>query len=581
MRRVLPLLLLLTLSATARAQVSKVYVPHGTGQPSTCGKGTIYVDDATGHHWGNRQGACFDATAPSSPSGGYTLRAADYTFTTTSSSAVSSVGVRDPVDREMTFSLGTGGSLTQGGIFILFTYTNASGETIASNWRAVGTYNNCTVVVPSPPSVTNATGWNFYATTIASAYTTAKKQNSSPLTLGSPYTYSSYDSGGAALPSSNTTGGSQTVTVADGSLLFAPVDAGASWPSKVYQSLLVDAGTTQEEAVYVTAKPTATTVTTVFTKTHSTGFTVKSATGGIQEALMSLPGFPASSSQPGKGGTVVIPPYTTLKAPIHLRRGTRLDSDGPPASLSDLGGNRFMAALSFTSTDPGLGAVEMFGSANEFEIHNIAVWSNTNAVYAQGAVGAVGSSKIDGCLLYGNAGQTAHGAAGFRASAGTFYLRITNSVIIGSPAVWIYGQFLNSTTLEHLVVVPQVDGAAPSYVAEGIVVEANGGSPSGFAGGGFIRIRDVTTEGGNGPLLDLTDVNFDIEQFDVADWNVGSASPAPQMKVKMTEGYAVSTARLSQVVFTQTPAGWTSQATVQSLQASAPYPGRPSTRNSA
>jgi hypothetical protein len=504
------------------------------------------------------------STAPGSALTGYRLIASNYNFTTLCSTAVSTAGVRDPVDKELTFTLGTGGSLSNGGQYIMFTYTNASGETVASNARAAGTYNSCTLVIPSPPAVTGATGWNFYATNIASAYTTARKQNGSPIAIGTPFTYDTYNAAGSTLPASNTTGGSATVTVADGSLLFAPVDSASNYTATVRQAVLVDEGTSQEEYVYVMAKPSSTTFTAVFSKTHSAGFAVKSATGGIQEAIMSLPPFPTTPfTTGGKGGTVIIPLYTVIKAPIQLRRGTRLESDAVPGPLSDLGGFRFGGVIRFNSTDVGLGAVMTFGLSNEYELHNVAVWSNTNAFYSQGASGTTGNSVIDGCLLYGNFGQTVHASAGFRASAGTFYLRITNSVIVGSPAVWIYGQFLNSTTIEHCLVVPQRDGADPTYIAEGIVITANGGSPHGFAGGGFIRIRDVTTENGNGPLLNFTDVNFDVEQFDVADWVPNVAIPQPQIKVTQTDGYAISTMRLSRVVLTYVndPA-WTAQAGV-------------------
>jgi hypothetical protein len=58
MKRLLPLIAILFLCSTAHAQVSKTYVPHGTGAPSVCPLGTVYVDDSTGNVYANRLGAC-------------------------------------------------------------------------------------------------------------------------------------------------------------------------------------------------------------------------------------------------------------------------------------------------------------------------------------------------------------------------------------------------------------------------------------------------------------------------------------------------------------------------------------------
>lgn len=60
MRKLL-LLILLLVSIPCAAQVSRVYVRHGTGAPSACPIGTVYVDDSTGHVWVNRLGSCSDA----------------------------------------------------------------------------------------------------------------------------------------------------------------------------------------------------------------------------------------------------------------------------------------------------------------------------------------------------------------------------------------------------------------------------------------------------------------------------------------------------------------------------------------
>lgn len=47
-------------ASTAFAQnVSKVYVRHGSGAPSTCPLGTVYIDDVTGFSYTNKAGSCF------------------------------------------------------------------------------------------------------------------------------------------------------------------------------------------------------------------------------------------------------------------------------------------------------------------------------------------------------------------------------------------------------------------------------------------------------------------------------------------------------------------------------------------
>lgn len=65
--------LLLGVTFSALAQDSKQYVKHGTGAPSTCTVGTIYVDDSTGHHWSFKTGVgCFDETASAATAPGGT-----------------------------------------------------------------------------------------------------------------------------------------------------------------------------------------------------------------------------------------------------------------------------------------------------------------------------------------------------------------------------------------------------------------------------------------------------------------------------------------------------------------------------
>lgn len=473
---------------------------------------------------------------------GNKIQAANYVFSTTSSTAVSVAGVKDPVDRELTYAVtAPGGSIpTTGGVIIFFTYTNASGETLPSNIRGIGVGNggNSQITVTSPPAVANATGWNLYAG--QGALSSARKQNSSPIAIGTGQTLTTISSSGATKPTANTTGGSATVTVASGTSLSAPVEADTTSTAKVYQAVLIDGGTGQEETVYILAKPTASSFTASFSKTHSVGFTVTSATGGIQEAIMSWPAFP-----PLQGGTVVVPPYTLIKAPVILRQGTIL--------MGEAAGNAFDpsigAMIDFASTDAGIGAVMTLrtGSGVDAELHNLTVRSATNAVYAQGILGDLAGFIVDHCNLNGNLSGTNHNTSGLRSSYGSGYIRITNSVIAGAPAVALRGAFLNNAVFENILIGMRIDGGDLSYKGEGFTVVASGGGPVGPAGGGFIRMKNVVTENGNGAPLNLQDVNFDIEQFDVADPSFDT--PVSQFKYKITAGYAISTLRLSRVQF--------------------------------
>lgn len=48
-------------------------VKHGTGAPSSCPVGKVYVDDSNGHVWVNKTGVgCFDSTAAASATPGGT-----------------------------------------------------------------------------------------------------------------------------------------------------------------------------------------------------------------------------------------------------------------------------------------------------------------------------------------------------------------------------------------------------------------------------------------------------------------------------------------------------------------------------
>jgi hypothetical protein len=51
-------------------QITRQYVRHGTGAPSSCPAGTVYVDDATGFTYVNKAGSCFLSGGGATPPGG-------------------------------------------------------------------------------------------------------------------------------------------------------------------------------------------------------------------------------------------------------------------------------------------------------------------------------------------------------------------------------------------------------------------------------------------------------------------------------------------------------------------------------
>lgn len=56
----------------SRAQDSRQYVKHGTGAPSSCPPGTVYVRDSNGHPYTNNNGSCVDVTTLASTTPGGT-----------------------------------------------------------------------------------------------------------------------------------------------------------------------------------------------------------------------------------------------------------------------------------------------------------------------------------------------------------------------------------------------------------------------------------------------------------------------------------------------------------------------------
>lgn len=85
--------------------------------------------------------------------------------------------------------------------YVKETYTNANGETTASTEASLAVSANNYLVVASPPTIANATGWNVYISTATAIET---KQNSSPVVIGTSFTLSSpLNTTSAATPSVN------------------------------------------------------------------------------------------------------------------------------------------------------------------------------------------------------------------------------------------------------------------------------------------------------------------------------------------------------------------------------------------
>lgn len=101
-------------------------------------------------------------------------------------------------------SLTAAGVLTsQGTMYVKTTYVTDQGETAASAEASLAVTDNHELVVASPAAMTGASGWNVYIETSSGG---EKKQNSTPIAIGTSYTLTAAPSGaGAAVPGSNGT----------------------------------------------------------------------------------------------------------------------------------------------------------------------------------------------------------------------------------------------------------------------------------------------------------------------------------------------------------------------------------------
>ncbi|MEV7770584.1 hypothetical protein [Kitasatospora sp. NPDC086791] len=109
----------------------------------------------------------------------------------------------------------TGGTVAAGTYQVEVSYTNASGETVASASSSVTTTGSTsTITVTSPAASGNATGWYAYVTQAGGASYTRQQTLGSPTAIGTNLTLTAAPTNSGAAPqASNTTAGSSTVIV--------------------------------------------------------------------------------------------------------------------------------------------------------------------------------------------------------------------------------------------------------------------------------------------------------------------------------------------------------------------------------
>lgn len=99
----------------------------------------------------------------------------------------------------------SGGSLAAATYYVVMTYVNPLGETLASPEVSLAVAAGALLVVASPPNSGNATGYNIYASTASGS---EKLQNSPPVPLGQSWTLPTggINTQGNGAPSANTAG---------------------------------------------------------------------------------------------------------------------------------------------------------------------------------------------------------------------------------------------------------------------------------------------------------------------------------------------------------------------------------------
>lgn len=144
----------------------------------------------------------------------------------------------------------TGGSVAANTYYAVFTYAGATtGETIISTSQTTTTTSGSasTLTLQSPPAVNGSTTFNLYVGTVIGTY---HKQGSAN-TTGTPVTITSYNSGGAAPPGSNTATGVQpnpsppqvTVTTSTGSDLSGPTSIALTGSGVTFSAAAINIGT--------------------------------------------------------------------------------------------------------------------------------------------------------------------------------------------------------------------------------------------------------------------------------------------------------------------------------------------------
>lgn len=451
--------------------------------------------------------------------------AEQFQFDTTSNTAVSSLGVEDPTAAP-TLSLSAGGSLVvDQPYWVRYAWVTAAGITAASpEARIVVTADRTiTVTVPSIPA--GATGWNVYVGTVLGQLT---KQGST-ITAVTAYAFSSAPTtNGAEWTLVNTTAPT-VITPASMDKIYSPAVYAQNDAHTMKQPLLIAAGTGQEEIVYVVSR-TATTFTATFTKTHSVGFTIETATGGISEAVMDIPIGNAGGSNEN-GGIVYMPSgLTTTKAPIEFRQSVHFQGkQGLP--FTAIGGDNPAAQGSqvhYVGTSPHKGAfqniaVSLTNRMADVSFSNFTVSSATNGIYLGGAAGIFGMS-LDKMAVFSS--PTTDGYAAIKIETSEPQFLTFDKVRLTGYYCWFYrgGNMFGWSMKDSIVF---------GNSATGIHFYIDAGYSGSTTLGGNLSLTNTVTEYGGGPIIYANLVSLFLDQFGTADWTAATSS-TPQIVIDQT-----------------------------------------------
>jgi hypothetical protein len=214
----------------------------------------------------------------------------------------------------------TGGSLVARTYYVAVTLVNLGGETVPSADTTFAAGVNNRLVVASPASSGNATGWNLYVGTSAGNKT---KQNASPLLLGSNWTEPL--GGLIAGASPPTVNSAPSAYILDGGRVLATYLVGGS----DYQTATLSTDGANYRVVSASAE----------TRLHNgatTGFPARTIfpSGPGYQATQADNGYAITSGATSSGLTVTLPPTTSIAAGWTVR----LNRDGGRAMIVQVNG---------------------------------------------------------------------------------------------------------------------------------------------------------------------------------------------------------------------------------------------------